>query len=134
MLGGSMSTRTSGGSLVPQVLLIDDNLTQLRIREAVLRDAGFSVAAASTAGEALALLRSFVTAPDVIVTDHVMPAASGSVFVRQLRALSPNVPVIVVSGLVEAETEYQGLNVTFLRKPCRPEALIREVRACKTSA
>jgi two-component system, chemotaxis family, sensor kinase CheA len=67
---------------VPQVLLIDDNLTQLHTREAVLRDAGFSVSCASTAEQVLALLRSFASVPDVIVTDHVLPGASGSGLVR----------------------------------------------------
>jgi DNA-binding NtrC family response regulator len=112
---------------VPQVLLIDDNLTQLRIREAVLRAAGFSLACASTAAGAFAFLRSLCSRTDVIVTDHVMPGVSGSVFVRQLREISPRVPVIVVSGMAEAEDEYHDLDVTFLRKPCPPEALIRQV-------
>lgn len=109
------------------VLLIDDNLTQLRIREAVLREAGFSVSCASTAEQALALLRSFASGPDVIMTDHVLPGASGSVFVRQLREISPRVPVLVISGMAEAEGEYDGLHVIFLRKPCPPDCLIREV-------
>ena len=122
-----MQTRASDGSVVPRVLLIDDNLTQLRIREAVVREAGFSVTCASTAEQALTVLCSTVAGPDVIVTDHVLPGASGSVFVRQLRGICPRVPVIVVSGMAEAEGEYEGLEVHFLRKPCPPECLIREV-------
>jgi CheY-like chemotaxis protein len=114
---------------VPHVLLIDDNLTQLRIREAVLRKAGFSVSSASTAEQALEVLRSSADGPDVIITDHVLPGASGSAFVNQLRQISPRVPVIVISGMAEAENEYDDLNVVFLRKPCPPDALIREVLA-----
>jgi CheY-like chemotaxis protein len=121
---------TRKGSFVPEVLLIDDNLAQLRIREAVLRAAGISVACASTAVEAFAFLRPR-TDVDVIVTDHVMPGVSGSVFVRQLHDLRPQVPVIVISGLAEAEEEYAGLGVTFLRKPCPPESLIRAVNICR---
>jgi DNA-binding NtrC family response regulator len=114
---------------VPQVLLIDDNLTQLSIREVVLREAGFFVLSASTAERALDFLRSFAAGPDVIITDHVLPGASGSAFVNQLRQIAPDVPVIVISGMAEAESEYHDLNVTFLRKPCPPHALIRSVRA-----
>ena len=114
---------------MPRVLLIDDNLTQLRIREAVLREAGFSVSSASTAEQALELLRSSAAGPDVIITDHVLPGASRSAFVKQLRQISPHVPVIVISGMAEAESEYDDLNVVFLRKPCPPETLIREVVA-----
>jgi DNA-binding NtrC family response regulator len=112
-----------------EILLIDDSPTQLRVREAVLTQAGFSVATADTAAGALEFLR----APEnkqrvkVIVTDHVMPGASGADFVRELRRLQPAVPVIVVSGLAEAEEEYTGLNVSFLNKPCPPEELIDTV-------
>jgi CheY-like chemotaxis protein len=114
---------------VALVLLIDDNLTQLRIREAVLREAGFAVSSASTAEQALTSLRSFAPGPDAIVTDHILPGASGSAFVRQLREICPRVPVIVISGMIEAEGEYEGLRVIFLRKPCPPECLIREVQS-----
>jgi|SRR5919108_853117 CheY-like chemotaxis protein len=113
-----------------EVLLIDDNPMQLRVREAVLRDAGFSVATATTAEEALSQLRELGagTRFSVIVTDHVMPGDSGSVFVRQLRELHSHIPVLVVTGLPEAEEEYEGLNVSFLQKPCPPEKLIDRVR------
>jgi len=114
---------------VPLVLLIDDNLTQLRTREAVLRAAGFSVSSANTAERALTSLRTLAPGPDVIVTDHVLPGASGSAFVRQLREVCPRVLVIVISGMAEAEGEYKGLNVIFLRKPCPPDRLIREIQA-----
>lgn len=116
------------GSFVPEVLLIDDNAIQLRIRETVLRDAGISVACAGSAEDALAFLRSLPARVQVIVTDHVMPGASGSVFVTRLRQLCPRVPVLVISGMTEAEEEYSGLNVIFLRKPCPPGALILQVQ------
>jgi DNA-binding response OmpR family regulator len=113
-----------------QVLLIDDNPTQLRVREAVLRDAGFVVANASTAEDALAQLREPGSEVhfDVIVTDHVMPGDSGAVFVRRLRELDSQIPVLVITGLPEAEEEYTGLNVSFLQKPCPPEQLIARVK------
>jgi CheY-like chemotaxis protein len=114
---------------VSDVLLIDDNAVQLRVRESVLRDAGISVWCASSAEEALAFLRLLSAPVKAILTDHVMPGASGSDFVRQLRRLCPQVPVLVISGMCEAEGEYAGMDVTFLRKPCRPEVLIGELAA-----
>ncbi len=114
---------------MPEVLLVDDNPTQLRARAAVLREAGFSVRTASTADAAFDLLGdpAFTAGLRVIVTDHVMPGVGGAVFVRELRRAS-SVPVVVVSGLVEAEEEYAGLGVRFLPKPCLPEDLIHQVR------
>jgi DNA-binding response OmpR family regulator len=110
------------------VLLIDDDALQLRLRKMVLGGAGFKVAGANSAEMALTLLRE---SPQdrfaAIVTDHMLPGASGAEFVRHLRALNPVVPVIVITGLPNAEMEYAGLNVSFREKPCDPEELIRLV-------
>ena len=113
-----------------EVLLIDDNPSQLTIRELVLREAGFPVSIATNVEGALALLRSPALASrlGVIVTDHIMPGASGADFVRELRRINSQVPVIVVTGMAEAEQEYDHLNVTFLYKPCPPPELIQAVR------
>ena len=112
------------------ILLIDDDLKQLWLREAVLNAAGFKVARAASAEAALALLRSRPAAgqPDAIITDHLLPGASGAQFVMELRGIHPHVPVFVLTGLSGAETEYDGLNVPFLEKPCAPEQLIRLLR------
>jgi DNA-binding response OmpR family regulator len=98
----------------------------LQIRKAVLDGAGFAVRTAMTADEALISLRSNV--PDVVITDHVLPGASGADFVRQLRTVEPDVPVVVVSGMAEAEDEYAGLNVTFRQKPYPAPQLIALVQ------
>lgn len=112
-----------------RVLLIDDDPLQLRVREAVLRDAGLQVDVATTAETALAFLRTEAgNRIGTIVTDHIMPGASGAVFVRALRELKPEVPVIVISGMAEAEDEYDGLGVFFRTKPCPPSELISLVR------
>jgi DNA-binding response OmpR family regulator len=118
-----------------RVLLIDDSPLQLRVREAVLRDAGFEVCIATTAESAHALLRSDPVGGSVgvIVTDHMLPGASGADFVRQLRHIKPTVPVIVITGLPEAESEYAGLNVVFRQKPFPPSELIALVRDCMKS-
>ncbi len=112
-----------------QVLLIDDNPLQLTVREAILRDAGFQVSVATTADSALATLRGLPDRVGVIVTNHIMPGVTGNELVRQIRALNTWLPVIVLSGLPEAEAEYQGLDVVFRSKPFPPSELIELVRA-----
>jgi DNA-binding response OmpR family regulator len=113
------------------VLLIDDSPVQLRAREAVLHIAGFDTHIATTVDSALALLRSgsLATRIDAVITDHIMPQANGAEFVRELRRINSTVPVIVISGMPEAENDYQGLNVIFRSKPCPPEELIAVVQA-----
>ena len=47
-----------------------------------------------------------------MITDHLMPGMNGADFVRELRKTHPKLPVLVISGLEEAEQEYEGMNVT----------------------
>lgn len=112
-----------------QVLLVDDNPLQLSIREAVLRTAGFQVSVATTAESALATLRVLSNRVGVVITDHLMPGCSGSELVRQIRSFNQWLPVIVLSGLAEAEPEYADLGVVFRHKPIPPPDLIELVRA-----
>ena len=115
------------------VLLIDDNPVQLHAREGVLRHAGFETRIAATQESALALLHSRAAEGiAAILTDHIMPGSSGAEFVRALRAAKPGVPVIVISGMAEAEDDYRNLGVIFRQKPCPPEELIALVRSSIT--
>lgn len=115
--------------LLGQVLLIDDNALQLKVRETVLRTAGFQVAIATTAESALATLRILGDRIGIIITDHLMPECSGSELVRQIRVENDSIPVIALSGLPEAESEYEGMNVIFRQKPLPPPELIALVQA-----
>lgn len=123
-------------SSLATILLIDDNPVQLRAREAVLRSSGYEVHTATTVESALALLRGQFEASQIhtIITDHIMPEASGVEFVRALRRLHPVVPVIVITGAAEAESDYQGLNIIFRQKPCPPEELLSLVRSALRAA
>jgi len=57
-----------------------------------------------------------------------MPGMNGAEFVRELRKIHPSLPVVVISGLEEAEDEYEGLNVLFLLKPLPPDQLLANLR------
>ncbi len=118
-----------GPDILSQVLLVDDNPSQLKVRETVLRNAGFQISVATTAESALATLRVLQEGVGVVVTDHLMPGCGGLGLVQQIRASNNWVPVIVLSGLVEAESEYQGLDVIFRAKPFPPLELIDLVRS-----
>lgn len=122
------SPHRSKATTLSQVLLIDDDPLQLRVREAILRGAGFQVSIATTAESALAVLRTAPTKFGVIVTDHVLPGATGAEFVRELRKVDPVTPVLVVSGMPDVAEEYQDLNAVVRQKPLPPQDLINLVR------
>jgi len=114
-----------------QALLLDDNIAQLTVRELVLRKAEIESHVATNGQSALAFLRSEpgLAKIGVVITDHLMPDMDGTEFVRQLRAFNKEVPVIVISGLPDADSEYAGLDVIFRVKPCDPEDLIALVKS-----
>jgi DNA-binding response OmpR family regulator len=118
-----------------QALLLDDNIPQLTVRELVLRRAEVESHVATKGQSALAFLRSEAGKAKigVVITDHMMPDMDGVEFVRQLRTFNREVPVIVISGLPDADTEYTGLNVIFRVKPCDPEDLIALVKTALNS-
>ena len=111
-----------------QILLVDDSPVQLQVREMILRNAGFQVAIATSAESALVLLRAANQHIGLVITDHIMPGTSGAEFVRRLRASGDQMPVIVLSGLPDAQSEYEGLDVVFRTKPLPPLELIELVR------
>ncbi len=111
------------------VLLIDDNAVQAATRQTILRRAGYFVIAALNPARALEQFQrsEFPTEIQLVITDHLMPGMSGSDFVRVLRKTHPTLPVLVISGLPEAEEEYAGLDVTFRLKPLLPDHLLEVV-------
>jgi CheY-like chemotaxis protein len=111
------------------ILLIDDNAIQAATRQTILKQAGYFVIALLSPERALEQFRQseFPTPIDLILTDHIMPGMNGDQFVRSLREFQPNIPVLVISGLAEAEEAYEGLNVQFRLKPLMPDNLLNTV-------
>ena len=111
------------------LLLIDDNAIQAATRQTILKRAGYFVIAVLNPAEALERLRTsnYPTPIDVIITDHIMPGMNGAEFVTRLREFAPDIPVLVISGMAEAEDEYKHLGVDFRMKPLLPENLLSSV-------
>jgi DNA-binding NtrC family response regulator len=116
--------------MLKQVLLVDDDPAQLSVRQLLLKRHDVVCQLASGAQTALALLRSPAGQQSIgaVVTDHLMPDMDGAAFVRELRSFDAEIPVIVISGLPDAQDAYNGLQVRFLAKPCEPEELIASVK------
>jgi DNA-binding NtrC family response regulator len=113
------------------ILLIDDNAIQAATRQTILKRAGYFVIAALSPQRTLEQFQNSEYPEDIglVITDHIMPGMNGSVFVKALRELYPDMPVLVISGLEEAEAEYAGLNVTFRLKPLLPDNLLASVHS-----
>ena len=138
-------------SLTFRILVVDDNRHGLSARTTVLHDLGHDVTAASTPEEALEHFTE--TSFDLVVTDYRMPRMNGVELIAHLRQTRPNMPIILISGMVDtlglnerntgadvviakSNTEVQHLTRAVNRllkrkapkKPVRPEAAMQLVR------
>jgi len=113
------------------ILLVDDNPVQAATRQAILTHSGNKVLVAADGSQALTLMEDTELAKNVrlVITDHLMPKIGGPQFVAKLRQRFPNVAVLVLSGMPDAEAEYSGMNVLYRLKPIAPEELISLVRS-----
>ncbi len=113
-----------------RILLVDDNHIQAATRRAILESCGREVCMAQQGQQALELLSDGEIAKSIglIITDHLMPVMSGPQFVSELRRRGITLPVVVLSGLPEAESAYDGLDVAFRLKPFEPQSLIKLVQ------
>jgi DNA-binding NtrC family response regulator len=113
-----------------RILLVDDNGLQSATRRAILEGAGWDVCIASQGQQALELLDEPGAGSPIglVITDHLMPIMSGPEFVAELRRRGYTLPVVVLSGLPDADGAYQGLSVVFRPKPFDPDSLIRLVQ------
>jgi len=96
------------------VLLVDDSPFFRNMLTPVLQAAGYDVTVASSAQEALAILRDGA-AFDVAITDVEMPEMDGFEFAEALRgdARNADLPVIALSSVVSAEAVERGRQVGF---------------------
>ena len=103
----------------PTILLVEDELLIQMMATETLESAGYNVEVAATAAEALDKIR-LVQGADLAIVDIGLPDRKGNVLVSELRALYPNLPVIIASGYGAAEVKDQfadDAQTVFLNKP-----------------
>jgi len=82
------------------VLLIDDDVLIQDAVRALLKALGCTVAVASGGEQALAALKAGLD-PGLVILDMNMPGLDGAATLPYLRALRPDVPVILATGRVD---------------------------------
>jgi two-component system cell cycle sensor histidine kinase/response regulator CckA len=72
---------------------------------------------------ALALFTTDTSAFDLIVTDLNMPGLSGLEVVREVRALRPDIPVILASGYIDQDLQDQARECGVTRVVYKPNSM-----------
>ena len=114
------------------VALVVDDHDLVRISTAeMLGDLGYE-AIQATSGEEAAELVAGGLAPDLVVTDHLMPGMSGVDLARLIQARLPLVPVLLVSGYSDPAGIPPG--IAWLTKPFRKAQLAEQIeRLCSAT-
>jgi CheY-like chemotaxis protein len=80
------------------ILVVDDEPDILKLVESILSEGGYSVVAARSADSAIQAFDKMPSAPDLVLTDVVMPGMSGPMLVGHLLAKEPSLKVLFMSG------------------------------------
>ena len=111
------------------VLVVDDEPQILRALQTNLRGAGYDVAIAATAREALAA--AAMRPPDAVILDLVLPDRSGVEVARELRSWSA-APILVLSVVGDESEKVAALDAgadDYVQKPFGIDELLARLRA-----
>ena len=112
------------------VLLVEDESAVLQAAVRILTGNGYKVQARSTAAAALDVLSEPGARIDILVTDMVMPGASGVDLARRAQELRPGLPVLYMSGYSQELAAHRGTlpaESNIMRKPFTRRDLLKAV-------
>jgi two-component system, OmpR family, response regulator CpxR len=108
------------------ILCVDDNEQALSIRKVLLETRGYRVVACNSGEQGLAAFRG--GGIDLVLTDLIMPGVDGSRLIEEVKNLSPQTPVVLISGRVKIY-ERETLADVFLPKGMyEPAELLERIR------
>lgn len=117
------------GKRVTRVLVVDDDPTMLTVIREVLAREKFSVSTARGGREGI---KSFNQSPfDLVLLDIDMPEISGFEVLTHIRSHSPDVKVIMVTGLDDLEHGMRAVESGangYITKPFNAQDFVYEVK------
>jgi len=113
-----------------RILLVDDEADLASAAGLLLDDLGYEMSVYSNASEALALFRAEADTFDLVITDQTMPELTGKALAEAVRAIRPDIPIILCTGyshvIHAAQAEELGIDA-FLMKPVDIDALAETI-------
>ena len=103
-----MTTDARNNSMLGlKVLLVDDEKMVLEVGKAILQRLGHKVITAASGEEALDQYVRHRESIGCVVLDLTMPGMDGQAAFKQLRSLSPKLPIIIASGMAADQVTRQ---------------------------
>ena len=108
------------------ILCVDDNEQALSVRKFLLETRGYRVLNALSAEEALEIFRS--GGIDLVLSDLLMPQMDGNEMVRRMKEITPEVPMILLSGTVKAFDRANHADAFLPKGASGPLELLERIR------
>jgi signal transduction histidine kinase/ActR/RegA family two-component response regulator len=114
-----------------RILLVEDERAVRELLIVQLESLGHRVVAAPTPTRACELYEPSPDDFDVVVTDVVMPEMDGWHLTTRLRAVNPDLPVVLMSGYTDGAVDMLEVDgaTAFLQKPFGIDELAENIRA-----
>jgi diguanylate cyclase (GGDEF)-like protein len=118
-----------------RILVVDDELPAREVLADMVATLGYDASPAASAQEAIAALRH--EHYDLVLTDYFMPGMDGLELVREIKTMTPDLPVLVITGKSSVQTAVDSVRAgafDYIEKPVTLEALrMRVERALEYS-
>jgi two-component system cell cycle sensor histidine kinase/response regulator CckA len=114
------------------LLIVEDEALVLDVATRILTQHGYRVLAARSGAEALELIDGYQGVLHLLLTDVVMPGATGKDVAESVSKVRPKTRVLYMSGYPESVIASQGVidqGIRLLSKPFKALELLEHVRA-----
>jgi DNA-binding response OmpR family regulator len=112
-----------------RILVVEDDVAVQKALRRTFESAGFDVTVASDGGTAMQTFAA--TSPKIVLLDLRLPGKSGQDLCREIRAQSPNIPILVLSAASDVVDKVLLLELgadDYVTKPFSPRELLARVR------
>ena len=106
------------------ILAVDDDKEFLTLLHDVLKDEGYEITVAESMSEAIAKVKDVLF--DLIITDKNMPEPKGADLINEIKSISPDSKIIVLTGFGDVESYLELMNLgiyDYLNKPVKMSEL-----------
>ena len=113
---------------MPRILLVDDEWLITMSMGTVLQEEGYEIISAADGAKGLELALS--EAPDLVITDHMMPRMDGLTMVARIREKNASVPILLATavGKNQLPADREVLVQGYLSKPVAARELLSAVK------
>ncbi len=121
--------RAEGGT--EMVLVVEDEPAVRSLARRFLETAGYTVAEASNAAEAMVFVEANPGKIELLLTDVIMPEQSGPELAKRVRVIQPDVRILYMSGYPGEFIARHGVSnaeLGYLQKPFSQEQIIMKTR------